>query len=88
MEKENENKQKLRKAIKRIANKNSRLLPEFKAKHPDCIKSISKYSDQYNKLIVESMGGSGNEDFDNENKIIKKIAKEAVIDKNLKLLNA
>ena len=87
-EKENENKQKLRKAIKRIANKNSRLLPEFKAKHPDCIKSISKYSDQYNKLIVESMGGSGNEDFDNENKIIKKIAKEAVIDKNLKLLNA
>ena len=80
-EKENENKQKLRKAIKRIANKNSRLLPEFKAKHPDCIKSISKYSDQYNKLIVESMGGSGNEDFDNENKIIKKIAKEAVIDK-------
>jgi hypothetical protein len=82
-EKENENKQKLRKAIKRIANKNSRLLPEFKAKHPDCIKSISKYSDQYNKLIVESMGGSGNEDFDNENKIIKKIAKEAVIDKIL-----
>jgi hypothetical protein len=27
------------------------------------------------------MGGSGNEDFDNENKIIKKIAKEVTIDK-------
>ena len=35
-ERENEDKQKLRKAIKRIANKNSRLLPEFKEKHPDC----------------------------------------------------
>jgi hypothetical protein len=80
-EKENEDMHKLRKAIKRIANKNSRLLPEFKKEHPDCIKASSKYSDQYNKLIVESMGGSGNEDFDNENKIIKKIAKEVTIDK-------
>ena len=74
-ERENEDKQKLRKAIKRIANKNSRLLPIFKEKYPDCIKSVSPYSDQYNKLIIEAMGGSGNEDFDNENKIIKKISK-------------
>ena len=80
-EKENEDKQKLRKAIKRIANKNSRLLSTFKEKHPDCIKSASLYSEQYNKLIIEAMGGSGNEDFDNENKIIKKIAKEVTIDK-------
>jgi len=80
-EKENEKKLKLRKAIKRIANKNSRLLPEFKKKHPDCGKSESKYSDQYNKLIIEAMGGSGNEDYDNENKIIKKIAKEVTINK-------
>ena len=81
-EKENEDKQKLRKVIKRIANKNSRLLSTFKEKHPDCIKSASLYSEQYNKLIIEAMGGSGNEDFDNENKIIKKIAKEVVIDKS------
>jgi hypothetical protein len=80
-EKENEDKQKLRKVIKRIANKNSRLLSTFKEKHPDCIKSASLYSEQYNKLIIEAMGGSGNEDFDNENKIIKKIAKEVTIDK-------
>jgi hypothetical protein len=48
-EKENENKNKLRKVIKKVASKNSRLLPEFKKEHPDCIKSTSKYSDQYNK---------------------------------------
>jgi hypothetical protein len=81
-EKENNDKLKLRKVIKRIANKNSRLLPQFKEKHPDCGKSESPFSDQYNKLIIEAMGGSGNEDIDNENKIIKKIAKEVVIDKN------
>jgi len=80
-EKENDEKLKLRKAIKRIANKNTRLLPEFKEKHPDCGKSESAFSDQYNKLIIEAMGGSGNEDFDNENKIIKKIAKEVTINK-------
>jgi len=80
-EKENDDKLKLRKAIKRIANKNSKLLPEFKEQYPDCTKITSKYSDKYNKLIVEAMGGSGNDDFDNENKIIRKIAKEVVIDK-------
>jgi hypothetical protein len=82
-EKENEHKNKLRKVIKKVANKNSRLLPEFKAKHPDCVKASSKYSDQYNKIIVESMGGSGDNDQEKEDKIIKKIAKEVIIDKDV-----
>jgi len=80
-EKENEHKNKLRKVIKKVANKNSRLIPEFKKEHPDCVKASSKFSDQFNKLIVESMGGSGNNDLEKENKIIKKIAKEVIIDK-------
>jgi hypothetical protein len=81
-EKENEEKNKLRKVIKKIANKNSRLLPAFKEKYPDCGKSDSKFSDQYNKLIIEAMGGLGDNDCEKEDKIIKKIAKELVIDKN------
>jgi hypothetical protein len=81
-EKENDEKLKLRKVIKHIAHKNSKLIPEFRAKYPDCGKSDSNKSDQYNKLVIEAMGGSGNEDIDNENKIIKKIAKEVIIDKN------
>jgi hypothetical protein len=80
-EKENQDKKKLKKAIKHIAHKNSKMISEFKAKYPDCIHSDSKKSDQYNKLIIEAMGGLGNEDEDNENKIIKKIAKEVVINK-------
>ena len=82
-EKENEEKNKLRKAIKKIVNKNSRLLPQFKEKYPDCNKSESKYSDQYNKLIIEAMGGSGDNDLEKEDKIIRNIAKEVTIDKNL-----
>ena len=80
-EKENEEKLKLRKVIKHIAHKNSKLIPEFRAKYPDCNKSESKKSDQYNKLIIEAMGGSGDNDNEKENKIIKKIAKEVLIDK-------
>jgi hypothetical protein len=80
-EKDNDDKLKLRKAIKYIAHKNTKLLPEFKAKYPDCIYSDSRKSDQYNKLIIESMGGNGDNDTEKENKIIRKIAKEVIIDK-------
>jgi hypothetical protein len=78
--KEEENK-KIRKAIKHIAHKNSKLIPEFREKYPDCGKSDSKYSDQYNKLIIEAMGGQGDNDLEKEDKIIKNITKEVVIDK-------
>jgi len=74
-EKEDEEKKKLRKVIKKVASKNQRLLPEFKKTHPDCSKASSKYSDQYNKIIVES--------FDNgvelEDKIIKNITSVTTI---------
>jgi len=79
-EEENENK-KLKKAIKHIAHKNSKNISLFKEKYPDCIYSDSKKSDVYNKIIIEALGGSRNENNDNENKIIKKIAKEVVINK-------
>ena len=74
-------KTKIRKAIKRVACKNQRLLPKFKEEHPDCGKYHSKFSDQYNKIIVESMGGSGDNDLEKEDKIIKNISKNVTIDK-------
>ena len=78
-----EEKKKIRKIIKKVACKNQRLLPKFKEEHPDCGKYHSKYSDQYNKLVVESMGGSGDNDLEKEDKIIRNIAKEVTIDKNI-----
>jgi hypothetical protein len=82
-EKDNESNNKIRKVIKKVADKNARLILKFKEEHPDCVKSISKYSDQYNKIIVESMGGSGDNDLEKEDKIIRNIAKEVSIDKKL-----
>ena len=80
-QKEDEEKKKIRKIIKKVANKNIRLLQKFQEEHPDCGKSESKYSDQYNKLIVESMGGTGDNNVEKEDKIIKNITKEVIIDK-------
>jgi hypothetical protein len=77
-EKLNEEKTKLRKLIKRVAHKNSRLLPQYKEKHPDC---DTRLSEQYNKLIIEAMGGLGDNLKEKEDKIISKIAKEVTIDK-------
>jgi len=86
-EKEDEEKIKLRKAIKKVATKNMCLLPKFKEAYPDCSKASSKYSDQYNKIIVESCGGSGDNDLEKENKIIRNIAKNVIIDKSLEKLD-
>jgi hypothetical protein len=80
-EKENENKQKMRKVIKHVTHKNSKLLKEFKTKHPGCEKSESKYSDKYDKLIIEAMGGRGDNDVEKEDKIIRNIAKKVTIEK-------
>ena len=80
-EKEDEEKIKLRKMIKRIASKNQRLLPKFKEIHPDCKKSSSPFSDQFNKILIESMGGHGDNDMAKEDKIIKNISKIVTIEK-------
>jgi hypothetical protein len=81
-EKDDTEYRKVRKAIKTIAKKNSKLLIEFKKQNPDCVNFDSKKSDKYNKMMVEAYGGSGNEDFENENKIIKNISKEVMINKD------
>jgi hypothetical protein len=80
-EKETEEKETLRNAIKKVSAKNIKLLPQFKEEYPDCGKSASKYSDQYNKIVVESFGGNSETNVGNEDKIIKNIAKNVLLDK-------
>jgi len=81
-EKEDPDNKKIKKAIKYISNKNICALPEWKAKYPDCIYSDSNKSDQYNHIVLEAMGGSGDNDAEKADKIVKKIAKVVTIDKN------
>jgi hypothetical protein len=79
--KEDDNNNKLKKAIRSIAHKNICALPEWRKKYPDCIYSESKKSDQYNHIVIEAMGGSGDNDDEKADKIISKIAKTITIDK-------
>ena len=81
-EKDNENKSQMRKIIKHATHKNSKLLKEYKAKYPGCEKSESKYSYAYDKLIVETFGGKGDDEIGKENKIIRNIAKNVTINKD------
>ena len=81
--KEDEDNKKIRKMIKSVAFRNSKCISLFKEKYPDCNKSVSKYSDTYNKIVLESMGGGSKcNDYDSENKIIKKITKMITLDKS------
>ena len=81
-EKEGPDNNKLKKAIKYISHKNICALPEWRAKYPDCLTSESLKSDQYNRMVIEAMGGSGDNDAEKADKIVKKIAKAVTIDKN------
>jgi len=82
-EKEDPDNKRIKKAIKYISHKNICALPEWKAKYPDCIYSDSKKSDQYNHIVIEAMGGSGDNDAEKADKIVKKISKVVTIDKNI-----
>ena len=79
-EKDEENK-KMHKLVRKVADKNARLLPKFKEKYPDYNKSSSRVSDRFNKIIIESMGGPGDNDYEKEEKIIKKVSKEITVNK-------
>jgi hypothetical protein len=83
--KEDEEKKKIKNVIKTIANKNIRLLPQFREKYPDYKNSSLKISDTYDKMVIEAMGGLGNNDIEKEEKIIKNISKATTISKGYKL---
>jgi hypothetical protein len=80
-QKENENKPKIRKMIKHVTHKNTKLFKDFKEKYPGCEKSESRFSNTYDKLIVEAFGGKGDNYEEKEDKIIKNILKEIKIEK-------
>jgi hypothetical protein len=79
-EKDEENK-KMHRVVKKVTDKNARLILKYKEVHPDCMTYHSRYSDQYNKIIVESMGGSGDNMFEKEEKIIAQVSKNVTVDK-------
>jgi hypothetical protein len=80
-EKEEPGYAKLRKAIKYISKKNSDLLGQWSEAHPASKNITTQTNTEYMQMIVQAMGGRG-EITENENKIIKKIAKTVLIAKD------
>jgi hypothetical protein len=76
-----EEKNKLKKVIHNVAYKNEKLLNKFKELHPGCNYSDSKFADQYSKIVIEAMGGTGGNETEKDEKIIRNIAKEVTIKK-------
>jgi uncharacterized protein (DUF2132 family) len=82
-EKEDDDKPKLIQVIKTIADKNIKTIPEWKHENPESRDSTSKKSDQYLQIMGHSLGACDKEkDNQNYHKIIKRVAKEVLIDKS------
>ena len=73
--KEDEEKKKIKNVINTIANKNIKLLPQFREKYPDYSNSSLKISDTYDKMVIEVM----DTDEIKKEKIIHNISKATTI---------
>jgi len=81
-EKDDDEKKKMKTAIKYIAAKNFKQIHDWKDENPDSNDYNSKKNTDYNQIVLNSMGGATEEeDENNYNKIIRNVAKESVIDK-------
>ena len=76
-EKETQETKQMLTAVRGVNKKNYQLLTTWKETHPKCMDSKSNQSDEYMKIMSKVMDG----DEENINKVIKKVAKEVVIDK-------
>ena len=81
-EKENATNSKIRLAVRHISKKNSDMVRPWLVKHPGALDSDHHLNDAYQVMIIESMGGNSGTLEQCENKIIKKISKMVLIDKN------
>ena len=78
--KEKKDNPKLRQAIKNVSFRNMKLVYNWSNAYPESKDNQSKLNDKYMKLVIESTGGKGPIQ-ESENKIIRRIAKEIIIDK-------
>jgi hypothetical protein len=82
--KEDPDKSHIIKAVKSVSNKNINQIFEWQKKYPSYKDPESKQNDKYQEMIFTAMGGSTDEEQSkNLDKIIRNIAKEVTIDKNI-----
>ena len=84
-EKEDNELKRMKELVRNVRDKNISMINTWRDLYPECVKSDSKKTNQFNQIYMESFGGeTGGEKGtkqEKEEKIISKIAKSVVIDK-------
>ena len=81
-----ENKEKLRKAVKGVAYKNERMRPVWYAETPNADVLGSENGEKFFKYSAAALGGYGKEENKSfEDKIMRNVLKEVTIDKQMKI---
>jgi predicted RNA-binding Zn-ribbon protein involved in translation (DUF1610 family) len=84
-EKEDNELKQMRELVRYVRDKNISMVNTWRDMYPECVKSDSKKTTQYNKIYMEAFGGeTGGEKgtkLEKEEKIISRIAKSVIIDK-------
>ena len=86
-EKENNEKQKLKWTIDRIAQLNLNQLQNWQREYPGCIENNTKENEYFFKLAAVALGGKGEDEQDKyREKIMRNVLKEVVLDKQSMVL--
>ena len=80
-EKEDNELKQMRELVRYVRDKNISMVNTWRDLYPECVKSDSKKTTQFNQIYMESFGGEKGTKKEKEEKIISKIAKSVIIDK-------
>jgi hypothetical protein len=84
-EKEDNELKRMKDLVRHVRDKNISMINTWRDLYPECVKSDSKKTTQFNQIYMESFGGETGKEKgskqEKEEKIISKIAKSVIIDK-------
>ena len=79
-EKDEDNKQKIKKTIRNIENKNLQMIPKWQEENPDHTNMDSNKSNEFMELSITALGGEDDKE-KSEKKIMKNVLKEVILEK-------
>jgi hypothetical protein len=81
-EKEDNELKQMRELVRYVRDKNISMVNTWRDMYPECVKSDSKKTTQFNQIYMEAFGGEKGTKNEKEEKIISRIAKSVIINKN------
>ena len=81
-EKDDHELKQMRELVRYVRDKNISMVNTWRDLYPECVKSDSKKTTQFNQIYMESFGGEKGTKKEKEEKIISRIAKAVIIDKH------